>query len=165
ARLPETARRIRGRQLAATLKKRRDNLPAAMDQYYRFYNEITDLRLSNQNEQVLLRDAPGGKLRLTVRKINKEGELKDKLVDRLYDPAITREIRVYTGSGNDTVLVDFTDSPIRVRIIGGKGSKHIAVEKTGPRIHWYGKPGGITLAGETHRIQQKIHNNPAQTAF
>lgn len=165
ARLPESAKKIRGKQLAATMKKRRDNLPAAMDQYYKFYNQIADLRLSDKNEQVILEDAPGGGLHLTVRKINKDGEVKGKLVDRIYDPAITREIRVYTGAGNDTVQVNYTASPVKLRLIGGKGDKHIAVEQPGRAVRFYSNAGGVTYAGHTNRIHKKISDDSLQTAF
>ncbi len=131
-RLPASARTIRGAELAATMKKRRDHLPAAMDRYYDFYNQVVDLRLSDKNEQVLIKDAPGGGLQLIVRKINKEGEVKGKLVDRVYDAATTREVRLYTGAGNDTVQVDYTNSRIRLRMIGGKGEKHFDVKQPGP---------------------------------
>jgi len=164
-RLPASARTIRGAELAATMKKRRDHLPAAMDRYYDFYNQVVDLRLSDKNEQVLIKDAPGGGLQLIVRKINKEGEVKGKLVDRVYDAATTREVRLYTGAGNDTVQVDYTNSRIRLRMIGGKGEKHFDVKQPGARIRFYNNPGGVTYSGYENRIVKKISTDSLQTAF
>lgn len=165
ARLPASARAIRGAVLAEIMKKRRDQLPAAMDRYYKFYNQVVDLRLSDKNEQVVLKDAPGGGLHLTVRKINKDGEVKGKLVDRVYDPKITRELRIYTGAGNDTVEVAYTHAPVKLRLIGGKGDKHIAVSQPGRDIRFYTHPGGVTYSGEERRIRKKISNDSLQTAF
>lgn len=164
-RLPASAKKIRGAELAATMKKRRDYLPAAMNRYYDFYNQVVDLRLSDKNEQIVLKDAPGGGLHLTVRKINKDGEVKGKLVDRVYDAATTREVRLYTGAGNDTVQVDYTSSRVKLRMVGGKGEKHIDVKQPGPGIRFYNNPGGVTYSGYESRIRKKISNDSLQTAF
>ncbi len=165
AQLPASARQIRGKELTATMKRRRANIPAAMDKYYRFFNEIVDLRLSNQSEQIVLEEAPSGGLHLTVRKINKDGIVKGKLVDRVYDPAITKEIRIYAGAGNDTAKIDFTDSRIKVRMIGGAGSKHLDVKRKGTPIRWYSQKGGTTYAGFTDRISKSMKTDSAHTAF
>ncbi|MGE9313840.1 BamA/TamA family outer membrane protein [Niabella sp. CJ426] len=165
AQLPASSRAIRGAALAATMKKRREQLPVAMGRYYNFYNQVVDLRLSDKNEQVLLKDAPGGGLHLTVRKINKDGEVKGKLVDRVYDPHITSEIRLYTGAGNDTIQVDYTNSRIKLRMIGGKGDKHIAVMQPGPAVRFYNQSGGVTYSGNESRIRKKISDDSLQTAF
>ncbi|MCH5717941.1 hypothetical protein [Niabella hibiscisoli] len=132
AQLPASSREIRGQELAATMKKRRDQLPAAMDRYYRFYNQVVDLRLSDKNEQVVLKDAPDGGLHLTIRKINKDGEVKGKLVDRVYDPQITREIRLYTGGGDDTIQVNYVSSSIKLRMIGERAINILPLISPGP---------------------------------
>ncbi|MCH5597536.1 BamA/TamA family outer membrane protein [Niabella ginsengisoli] len=163
--LPMSAQQIRGQQLATKMKKRRDHIPAALDKYYDFYNEIVDLRLSNKNEMIQLEDGPAGGLHVTVRKINKDGEIKGKLVDRVYDPAITKELRVYTGDGNDTVRIDYTTSPVRVRLIGGVNKKHIVVTKPGKRIPFYTHADSVTYEGIENRIRKRISNDSAQTAF
>lgn len=163
--LPASSRSIRGEVLAATMKKRRNQLPAAMDEYHDFYNQIVDLRLSDKNEQVVLQDAGGGGLQLTVRKINKEGGVKGKLVDRVFDPGITQEIRLYTGGGKDTIEVDYSLSPIKLRMIGGKDEKHIAVRQPGPRIRFYSNSGSVTYNDAHNRIRKKISDDSLQTAF
>lgn len=165
AQLPESSKKIRGAELALKMKNRRDHLREAMDQYYRFFNEIVDIRLSNKNELIQLTDAPDGGLHLIVKKINKDGEIKGKLVDRIYDPKITKEMRLYTGDGKDSLNIAYVKSSIRLRIIGGKDVKHFAVTEGGKRIPFYSNPGDVRYDGEVSRIRKRISNNPSQTAF
>src|SRR5699024_5921694 len=49
-RLPESSYDLRGEQLLADLKQRRDLIPEKMDEHFRFVNSIVDIRLSNKHE-------------------------------------------------------------------------------------------------------------------
>jgi len=104
-RLPASAYNLRHDELLAKFKERRNNIPAAMERYYRFINKIVDIEASDKNERVEIEDAPGNALRIIIRRVNKEGSIKDKLMDKIYDPAITKEIRIYIRAGNDSVFV------------------------------------------------------------
>lgn len=163
--LPESSRNIRGQELAEKMKKRRDQLPAAMDKYYTFSQQIVDLRLSDKHEYIVLEDAPNGGLHFTIRKINKEGLIKSKLLDHVYDPKITKEIRLYTGAGKDTLKIDYSNSPIKLRIIGGQGDKHMIITQPGKKIRLYNHTKGMSYEGYEQRIRKRLHDDSLQTAF
>ena len=94
-----------------------------MDEYYRFSQKVVDILASDKNELVEIKDAENGGLRIRMRKINKDGKIKDELMDKVYDPALTKEIRIYLGKGNDSVVLNNKLSKINLRIIGGKDEK------------------------------------------
>ncbi|MCW3116460.1 MAG: surface antigen precursor [Chitinophagaceae bacterium] len=164
-RLPVAAYNLRHDELLEKLKQRRNNIPAAMDGYYRFINRIVDIHTSDKNELVEINDAPGNALAVTIRRINKEGVVKDKLMDKTYDPALTKEIRIYIGDGKDSVIVNNRNSSIRLRIIGGDGEKAYHIEKAKKKIKLYDKDSSAAYSGDTKMLRKHLSNDSAHTAF
>lgn len=114
ARLPRPVYALRHEKFFRELKARRDQLPAAMEDYYRFINEVVDVRLTNEDEIIRLTDTTGG-CRLTV-----SGTDGRQIMSKLYSSSLTREIRIYTGDGNDSIEIPRNKAPIKVRLIRGK---------------------------------------------
>jgi hypothetical protein len=56
-----------------------------------------------------------------VFKVSKEGDQSVKMYNRTFDPAVTKEIRLYGFDGDDKFTVSGTDDKIRIRVIGGGG--------------------------------------------
>jgi Outer membrane protein/protective antigen OMA87 len=164
-RLPPEVYELRHDELLQTLKARRDALPAAMDAHYRFINRIVDIRLSNKHERVTVAEEADGALRVTVRKINKEGEVKRKLMEKSYDPQITKEIRLYLSSGEDSVRLRTERSPIRVRIIGGNGKKHYDIQAEARPVDVYDRGEGSTFGSEDIRRRVITKTDSSHTAF
>ena len=163
-RLPLSSYEIGHEEILGDLKGRRDALPEAMEEHYRFINSIVDIHLSDKNEWVRLEDAPGNALRIWVRKINKEGERKKTLMDKHYDPRLTKEIRIYLSGGNDSVEVNTPKSDIKVRIIGGTGQKDYQVQASENKIKLYDM-GNSTLSGREDRVRKHISPDSSTVAF
>lgn len=62
-------------------------------------SEITNFRATDKNEQVSISDAPGKAMRVVIEKLNKGGQPNGKLLDMVYQPDITKEIRLYLQGG------------------------------------------------------------------
>ncbi len=164
--LPASAYTIRHDELYKKLKERRDNLPKAMQDYYRFINKIVDIRSSDKNELVTIADAPGNSLRITIQKINKDAEVKDTLMDKIYDPSLTKEIRVYIAKGDDRVIINNKTSSIRLRIIGGGGNKDYNVLEAKRKIRLYGKENNSKFEGEAvNQLKKHLSNDSVNTAY
>jgi Calcineurin-like phosphoesterase len=163
-RLPATSYNIRHDLLLKELKERREDIPRAMDIYYKFINKIADIRLSDKNEWVHIQDAKNGALRITVNKINKSGEIKDELMKKTFSAGITKEIRIYTGNGNDSVSIDNKSSSIALRIVGGEGRKSYLVLNAKRKIKLYDKPG-LTIYGDKSRFIKTISSDSANSTF
>ncbi|MBE7176274.1 MAG: BamA/TamA family outer membrane protein [Mucilaginibacter polytrichastri] len=116
----------------ATLKLRRDALPKAAIQYYRALALAVDVPLSDKKEQVLIERMKDGDVQVTARKISKKDKIEQKIYKRTFHPGETKEIRIYGQKGDDNIRVSGDEhSPIRIRIIGGKGQDTIGVDEGG----------------------------------
>lgn len=164
-RLPSEAYLARHVELLRKLKERRDNIPAAMDEYYRFINKIVDIYTSDKNELVRITDAPGKSVKITISKISKNGTESDTLMSKTYDARLTREIRLYLAKGNDSVFADVKNPPVKVRIIGDSGKKNYHITGTGKNLKLYGKEENVTVTGNTGRIQKYLSGDSLNTAF
>lgn len=163
-RLPLSASRLRYNRLLSELKQRRSNIPAAMDRYYRFINKIADIRTSDKREFAQISDGPGGSLKITIRKISKEGELKDTLMSKEYPPAFTKEVRLYLSDGDDSVTVNAGSSRTKLRIIGGRGEKRYHIVSAG-KVKIYGDTDGVRISGNKKGVTAHLSADTLNTAF
>ena len=117
---------LHGAEIVAKLKSRRDLLPDVAAKYADVVAHIVEVRGSQKNEKFIVERLPGGKTRVVVRKINKEGKLTKTLFDRLLDVQITDELRLYGIAGQDVYEVrGEAKNAIKLRIIGGTGRDSI----------------------------------------
>lgn len=162
--LPQQSYELRHDELLQKLKERRLQLAKAMEKYYYFINKIADITTSNKNEFVQFTDAPGNSLQVVIYKINKEGKVKDELFRRIFDPAVTKEIRLFLNNGNDSVAIN-NHSPIKLRIIGAKDKKSYYVAENTKKIQLYGREDNVTVTGNLSRVKQHLSNNKLNTAY
>jgi len=165
-RLPKEAYKLRHDKLLSQLKERRSNLPAAMSWYYYFFNRIVDMHVSNKHELLTIKDAPNNGLNVVINKINKDGEVKDVIYEGTFDPKVTEEIRFYLGGGNDKVVLNNSQSPIKLRFVDSLDHKEYHIEKSINTVRIYDKDKqNIALSGETSKASLHAKNDSATTAF
>src|SRR5207237_6919300 len=90
-----------GAELAAALKARRDELPAAAGELYRLVAREAELHGTDAAEQVEAVRASDGSVEVSVR----EPGTALPLYRRRFDPRDTREVRLYLQGGDDRVAV------------------------------------------------------------
>ena len=163
--LPKAVYDLRHDRLLAQLKKRRDRIPAAMSEYFYFINRIVDIRASDKDEQITITDAPEKGMRIVMEKINKNGKNKEPLMDIVYNPSITSEIRLYLSDGDDKVLINNSTSPIKLRVIGAKGNKSYEVQQTNKSVQFYGRKDSVTISGQSGRLHKHLSNDTLNTHF
>ena len=123
-RMPEQVYTLSGQKITETLIARRNNMGKEGVKYYRFISGQVDVPLSQKGEEVQVEQLDGGRLSLTVRNIKKDSTLGRTLYKRVFEPGITKEVRIYGFGGDDQFKVTGTGkSPIDVRMIGEQGSK------------------------------------------
>lgn len=164
-RLPAAAFAIRGPQLIQQMKERRNQIPAAMDRYYRFVNRIVDIRGTQKNELVQITGTDNGGLRITAYKINKDGEIKDRLMDKTFDPSVTKEIRIYLEAGRDSVVISNNQSSIRLRLIGGEGYKAYQVNESKRKIRLYDLQQSAHIHDAGGRIKARLTADTSHTSY
>jgi hypothetical protein len=158
-RLPKENYSYRGAELLAKLKKRRDNIPAAMSEYYYFINRIVDLHTTDKDEQITITGTPDKGLRILIEKLNKDGQQKGTFMDMTYRPDITKEIRLYTAAGNDKVIIDNGTSPIKLRIVDSTDTKTFIVKQAVNKVKVYGPKDSTRFEGNVGRLSKHLSND------
>ncbi|MFU1858394.1 BamA/TamA family outer membrane protein [Sphingobacterium sp. NGMCC 1.201703] len=163
--LPQSSIAIRGEQIFRTLQSRRDALPAAMEEYYRFINNIVDIHFSDKNEKVAIASTKDEGLKIIVSKINKDGKVTKTLMDKTYEKNLTKEIRLYLSEGQDSISINNVNSPIKLRIIGDSLPKTYIVDKSRSKIKLYENTRNSTFLGEKSRIRLYQGKDSLNTQF
>jgi hypothetical protein len=163
--LPEATYKIRGKEILAQLKERRNNIPAAMDQYFRFINRIVDIRASDKNEFVEISDGPDSAMRIVMTKLAKNGRKGDPIMDVSYLPSITKEIRLYMEDGSDHLVINTHHTPVKLRIIDSAGHKAFDIRSIGRTISLYAVKDSTTITGNAGKISTHFSNDTLNTRF
>lgn len=164
-RLPVENYRLRHDELFTILKKRRDNIPAAMREYYRFINRIVDIHSTDKDELITIQDAPDQAMRIRIDKLDKRGAVKGSLMDMTYQPAITKEIRVYVAGGDDHIVINNAASPIRLRFVDSSGHKTYEVKQSAQKIRVYGSRDSVTFAGQKSKLSNHLSGDTTAARF
>ncbi len=149
---------ISGDKIKATLKERKKHLADEVMQYYRFISEEVNVTASDKKEIFNVTRNDDGSVQVQVYKINKEGEQAAKMFERTFDPAVTKEIRLYGFAGDDKFTVSGNNDKIKVRMIGGDGADEFESSVTSGKggLVYDTKDGTNKLTG---RFQNKLSND------
>ncbi|WP_231426127.1 BamA/TamA family outer membrane protein [Pedobacter sp. Leaf250] len=164
--LPEPSYSLHHDAFLKTLRERVASLPKLMNDYYHFFNRIVDIEMSNKHELIKVSDTDNDGLRVKINKISKEGNIKDELFDRKFDPKVTKELRIYMHNGNDSLILDNKNSKIKIRIIGGKGNKYYDFANSNSTVKLYGRTDKATYQGDDQdKIKKIISNDTANFSY
>ncbi|MCE7055198.1 BamA/TamA family outer membrane protein [Algoriphagus sp. AGSA1] len=116
-------------EIQAKLRQRKIWLKEEMLKHYAFLSKNVDVVGSNKNEEFEITYREDGRVKVEVRKIDKSGNLEQKLYHRTFLPEETQEIRLYGLKGGD-IFRTKGEGPgkIKVRIIPGTGDKTVEDE-------------------------------------
>ncbi|NVO32285.1 metallophosphoesterase family protein [Hymenobacter lapidiphilus] len=167
--LPDSVYRLSGSIILAKLKAHREQLPRWAEQYYKFLARDVDVVGSNGRELFEVERQPDGPTRVTVAALSATGQRGPVRYVRTFQPAETREIRLYGQGANDVFRLrgQAARGPL-VRVIGGEGVDSVADATTvrhGPRrTRVYDEPPGMRLAAgpETRDLRS---NAPGVNAY
>lgn len=165
---PQKIYDLSGKKIYDALRGRREVLIKEAMKYYRFISKEVDVRGTNKNELFEITRLEDGKINIAVFKINKEGETKKEVYNRVFNPAITKEIRIYGMNGADKfVLKGNHKSAIKIRMIGGKGKDEFVKEEDATVQK--GKNIVYDLIKEQNKIEidtrLKLSENPAVNKY
>jgi hypothetical protein len=109
-------------EIVGKLISRRNILEKPAMRYYRFLSKRVNVVGSNQKEYFKVTGHDKG-LRVRVYARSNSDDTSFKLYDRIFDPHITKDVRLYGLNDDDKFEIDSTTrSKIRVSIIGGRGN-------------------------------------------
>ena len=120
--MPPEIYNIHGNDIIQKMASRRDLLSTAGIKYYRFLSKTVSIIGSNQKEYFKVSNA-GKNLQVRVYDYGKNYDTSFMMYNRVFDPSVTKEIRLYGLNDDDYFDVDNNvKSSIKIRIIGGRGS-------------------------------------------
>ena len=112
------------RRLIPILRVRRDSLHSAAMRYYGQLFKVADVHGTDAGDKATVTRNANGTVRVTLQ----SGE-QPAWFDRTFEPADTREIRVYLHGGDDNATVNgAVATSIPLRIIGGNGTNTLTDE-------------------------------------
>ncbi len=136
--MPDKAVQLTGEEIARKLKSRRDNLQPALRKYYEALSKHVDIAGSENHEYFVVNRLDDGSTDITVFKAQEDGGIEQKIYHRLFDPAVTKEIRIYTLGGEDSVRISGDVSrAIKLRVIGGNDQNTIIDNSRGAPVIVY----------------------------
>lgn len=128
-RMPAEYRALRGDELLASLRVRRDALALEAERFYRFLASHVDVRTSNSSELATLERHPEGDVTLSIHPVSAErlgqgcepvATTAEPLFRRRFRSTETTEVRLYLGAGADRVVLRGAETGgVRLRVIGG----------------------------------------------
>ncbi len=134
---PEEVRHLNLYSLIQKLKKRRKYFREEMLSYYRFISKTVSIAGTRQPEYYNIKKLADGKVSVTVQRLSIARTPIDTTYQRLFDPGVTKELRIYALEGNDSVVVAGNSATIRIRIIGGPGDDNFINQGKGKKILIY----------------------------
>jgi hypothetical protein len=150
--LPASVYALDGKKLTSKLKSRRDGLLKNALQYYQYLSASVTINGTNE-EEVFVVSGRGDKLLVSVFKKEKPDQ---KLYERLFDPAITHEIRLNGLKGDDRFITEKSArSKIRLKIYGNDGKDEYD-------IHGSIKTKVVDTSKETNVV---LNNSSARFCF
>ncbi|HVW95291.1 MAG TPA: BamA/TamA family outer membrane protein [Mucilaginibacter sp.] len=128
--MPDTIFKLSGPGIIAKMEARRDNLMKQALEYYRFISIYVEIPASDKHDGFDIDERGNGEIEVTIKKINKDGERTKTTYHRVFNPEVTKEVRLYGFDDSDVFSVTGnTPSPIKVRMIGGDGVDSFYVDK------------------------------------
>ncbi|MEZ4698993.1 MAG: BamA/TamA family outer membrane protein [Rhodothermales bacterium] len=168
--LPASVVAFHGARLKATLKARRDRLPAAAEAYYLMGARRVDLFGSNKHERFEVHRLDDERTEVVVYSITRKGETRSEMYRRTFLRSETREVVLYGLDGDDRfVFSGDVRHGIAVRAVGGEGEDTFddrsTVRAGGVKAVYYDTRASNTVAhaGRSTRIVRS--DDPAVNAY
>jgi hypothetical protein len=163
--LPLAIYRISHDKLFMLMKQRRDQMIKASEIYYKFFNRRVDIKASDKSEYFTAKDTLNGGLVIRISKLPAT-KTRNILFTRTFDPAITKEVRLYVAKGDDSIMVDKIKSPIKLRIIGGNGHKIYNIVNADRKVNVYEKVAtGLFTGNAQSRVEKHLTNDSLNVAY
>ncbi|MDP9229399.1 MAG: BamA/TamA family outer membrane protein, partial [Bacteroidota bacterium] len=161
---PKEIQKYSAKKIVNILKERRKYLESDALKYYRFISKIVNVVGSTQNELFTITRSHNS-VHVVVNKLNKEGEVKSKMYDRVFDPHVTKEIRLYGMAGDDKFIFSGERNRIKIRIIGGPGKDEFESEGNSNRTLVYDASFEENKFTGNNNFRKKISSDPTVNQY
>ncbi len=162
-RLPPEYYAVDGDRIRRDLTARRDSVGAAARDFFRLLNREVDVYASDDAETArIVRGADGS---VTVTVTPAKGDAGPSF-QRRFDPAETREVRLFLRGGDDTAEVTGGGpGRILVRVIGGGGDDRLADRATSGNTVFYDDRGDNRIEPGRAKVDTRSYEAPERRSF
>ncbi|MGZ3844473.1 MAG: BamA/TamA family outer membrane protein [Flavisolibacter sp.] len=147
-------------EITDVLKKKKQYFKDDMMKYYRFLSKTVSVLGTNDADRISISENTDGSIALMIE------DLKDSTItyQRVFDPAVTRELRIYGLEGADQLVVKGHGSPIKLRLIGGPGEDVFTNSEEGGKAKVYDVSfENNTVTGKG--LKKKISSDPLNNEY
>jgi hypothetical protein len=162
---PPEIQNFSAQKIVNTLKQRRKYFESEMMDYYRFLSKIVTVVGTNQREQFRITKNDDGTIHIMVNKIAKDSSISSKTYERVFDPKVTKEIRIFGLKDDDRFVVEGSNSPIKIRLIGGSGNDQFINNGSGKRILAYDASFEQNSFGGATSFKKIVKANPQVNSY
>jgi hypothetical protein len=155
--LPPEVHALDGERLARILKRRRDALPAFARRMRATLLGEAELHATDAAEAVTIAQDADGRVTVTLAAV---AHPTSPYLERVFDPALTRDLRIYLHGGADRVSIRGTGGRIRVRLVGGGGAV-VTDSSTARPVTVYAAPGDEVTGPGRARVDRRADVGPA----
>jgi len=146
-RLPDEYFELRGEEIVATLRSRRDRLVELAEAYYAYLADTVDVYCTNASESVTIEASENGDVVVSVAAIQ-SGAAGPAYFRRTFHSDETDEVRIYLRGGTDSVVTEGTRARgIKFRVIGGPGANTVN-DSNGFAVRLYSSEGENRIVGD-----------------
>lgn len=162
SRQPKEMQQLQAAEILETLKEKRQYFKEDMTAYYRFLSRVVSVPGSNEAEIFTITNNADTTTEVQVEMLDSTGNAKYITYRRVFDPAVTKEIRLYGLEGNDRFVIRGGAGNIKIRLIGGPGDDHFQNQSTGSKANVYDvsyENNSLEGSGLKNRISGDPMNN------
>lgn len=125
---PQEIYKEEGEKTISILKARKDQLTLAAQQYYQILSSDIEIAGTDKNEYFSFQYLNNKDALLVIYKINKRGERKDTIYQRVFHTSETKKIKLFGLSGKDVFEIHgASKNEIKLVLIGGEGEDEFAI--------------------------------------
>jgi hypothetical protein len=136
-----------------------------MMEYYRFLSRTVSIAGTNKPEQFLITKMENGSVSIIVNRIDSSGNVSSKYFERIFDPEITKEIRIYGLEGNDRFVTQGKRTKIKIRLIGGPGNDEFMNNSRSRKIYAYDVRFEQNIFSGYQTFNKKISSDPQNNNY
>jgi hypothetical protein len=161
---PEEIQKYSAEKIIKALKAKREYIKGDMIRYYKFLSKTVSIAGTNGPEQFSISKNENG-VSVVVNKIDSSGNISSKFYERIFDPAITKEIRIYGLEGNDKFVTQGDESEIKIRLIGGPGNDEFMNSGNGRNVMAYDVSFEQNIFSGDQSIRKRMSNDPQNNNY
>lgn len=119
--MPPEVYNYSGEEIIRKLKARRDNIMKAAMEYYDFLSREAYIVTSDKHERYEITRKNSDTTIVKIFKINMEGEVDNKIYERIFLTDETEELRIFSRGGSDRFIIQGeVKDGIELKIVGGE---------------------------------------------